>query len=60
MNNVGGLIMKKYQKPELTIFNLIAKNEFAAAKYKDEIPGEGGVPLSVYEISSFDETSGTE
>ena len=51
--------MKKYQKPELTIFDLIVKNEFAATaiEYKSAALGEGGVPVSNYEISSFDETS---
>jgi len=54
--------MKKYQKPELEIFNLIVKNGFAATaiEYKSATLGEGGVPVSNYEISSFNDESGTE
>ena len=47
--------MKKYQKPELTILDLIVKNEIAIGgySYKGAAPNSGGVPTTVFEVSSF-------
>ena len=49
--------MKKYLKPELSILNLSVSDELAALNFQETNPGAGGIPVSVYDITSFDEPS---
>ena len=54
------IIMKKYQKPELTVLDLSVRDEIAAIEYKSTNPDGSGLPLSRYGISSFNDISGEE
>jgi len=53
-------IMKKYQKPRLTMLDFSVRDEIAALIYRETITDGGGLPLSRYSISSFNELSGEE
>jgi len=50
--------MKEYEKPLLNVIGFSVSDELAGYTYDGSYTDGGGVPISVYNITSFDSSSG--